>query len=54
MLRKSERTDVREDANSLLTDWERNELASLRAVEEAITVAEARVVRDTFVLQHFS
>ena len=33
---------------------ERNELASLRAVEEAITVAEARVVRDTFVLQHFS
>ena len=54
LLRKSERTDVREDANSLLTDWERNELASLRAVEEAITVAEARVVRDTFVLQHFS
>lgn len=54
LLRKSERTDVREDANSLLTDWERNELASLRTVEEAITVAEARVVRDTFVLQHFS
>ena len=54
LLRKSERTDVREDANSLLTDWERNELASMRTVEEAITVAEARVVRDTFVLQHFS
>jgi len=54
LLQKSERTDVREDAVGLLTDWERKELASLQSVQEAITVAETRVVRDVFLLQHFS
>lgn len=54
LLEKSERTDVREDAESLLTEWERNELQSLRSVQAAITVAEARVVQDIFILQHFS
>ncbi|WFD22726.1 RNA polymerase III subunit C82 [Malassezia equina] len=54
LLRKAERTDVREAAEALLTDWERKELASLQSLLEAITVAEARVLRDAFILQHFS
>ena len=54
LLEKSERTDVREDAESLLTEWERNEMQSLRSVQAAITVAEARVVQDIFNLQNLS
>lgn len=53
LLRKSERSDVKEDADGLLTDWERTSLASLHTVLEALTVVETRVVVDKFLLDHF-
>lgn len=54
LLHKAERTDVKEDAESLLTDWEKQQLASLQSVSVAVTVAEARVMQDVFIMQHFS
>lgn len=54
LLRKSERSDVKEDTDGLLTDWERNSLTSLHMVQEALTVTETRVVLDNFLLSYFS
>ncbi|WFD47782.1 RNA polymerase III subunit C82 [Malassezia furfur] len=53
LLRKVERSDVKEDTEGLLTEWERNSLASLHSVLEALTVVETRVVLDSFLLDHF-
>ena len=54
LLRKADRTDVREDSDALLTDWERKSLAALHSVQEAISVAEERVALDVFVMEQFS
>lgn len=45
---------MKEDTDGLLTEWERKNLAALHHIQEAITVAETRVVLDTFLLGHFS
>lgn len=54
LLRKAERSDVKEDTVRLLADWERRSLARLQGVLEAITVAEGRAQQDVFVLRHFT
>lgn len=53
LLRKAERSDVKEDSEDLLADWEYASLATLRSIEEGLTVVETRIVWDTFLLGHF-
>ncbi|WFD06590.1 RNA polymerase III subunit C82 [Malassezia vespertilionis] len=54
LIRKAERSDVKEDADGLLAEWERNSLAALRKVQEALTVVESRVILCAFVQRHFA
>ena len=53
LLRKLERSDVKEDTDGLLTDWERDSLAILRTVLESLTTVAVRVVLSNFLLDHF-
>ena len=54
LLRKAERSDVKEDTDGLLADWERKELSGLRETLEAITVAEGRADLDVFIMRLFN
>ncbi|WFD43158.1 RNA polymerase III subunit C82 [Malassezia psittaci] len=53
LLRKLERSDVKEDTDGLLTDWERESLAVLHTVLESLATVEVRVVLSNFLLDHF-
>lgn len=54
LLRKAERSDVKEDTEGLLAEWERKELNALRGKLEAVTVAEGRADLDVFIMRHFN
>ncbi|WFD35052.1 RNA polymerase III subunit C82 [Malassezia cuniculi] len=54
LLRKVERSDVKEDTERLLAEWERKELSALKKKLEGITVAEARADLDVFIMRHFN
>jgi DNA-directed RNA polymerase III subunit RPC3 len=52
LLRKTERSDVKMDAATLLADWEKEQLTRLNKTLELLTVEEMRTDLDAFVVSH--